>query len=161
MKLKTSKKVCIQITGVIHSLILFYVFHLTEMAINEKLYASVENADKMNGWFAQWTRCIQQKCRPIYTNFSFVHELTPFNRFPELNRKLIHPSFTLSLSLVEILDCTYDNPAAQWAAAIELVKEPSKVFVESRDTKACWDFLARLFELPFWIYSNSRPRTLC
>jgi hypothetical protein len=39
--------------------------------------------------------------------------------------------------LVEIPDCTCDNPAAQWAAAIELVKESSKVFVESRDTKAC------------------------
>jgi hypothetical protein len=120
------------------------------MTIIEKIYASMENTDKMNGWFAQWTRCIQQKFRPIYTNFSFVHELTPSNRFPELNRKLIPPSFTLSVSLVEIPDCTCDIPATQWAAAIKLVKESSKLFVESRDPKACWDLLARLFELPFF-----------
>ncbi len=47
-------------------------------------------------------------------------------------------------------DCTCDDQAAQWAAAIELVRELSKLFVESRDTKACWDLLAKLFELPFF-----------
>jgi hypothetical protein len=51
---------------------------------------------------------------------------------------------------VEIPDCTCDNSAAQWAAVIDLVKESSKVFVESRDTKVCWDLLAKLFQLPFF-----------
>ncbi|EFX71048.1 hypothetical protein DAPPUDRAFT_112149 [Daphnia pulex] len=61
------------------------------------------------------------------------------------------PSYGLS-SLnhpVGLPDCTCDNTETQWAAAIDLVRESSKCFVEAGDTKACWDLLAKLFELPF------------
>jgi hypothetical protein len=47
-------------------------------------------------------------------------------------------------------DCTCNNPVAQFAKAINLVKEASKVLVDTRDTGACWDLLAKLLELPFF-----------
>ncbi|EFX69530.1 hypothetical protein DAPPUDRAFT_258491 [Daphnia pulex] len=39
-------------------------------------------------------------------------------------------------------ESTCDNPAAQWAEAISLIKETSKVFVATRDTKACLESAA-------------------
>ncbi|EFX63695.1 hypothetical protein DAPPUDRAFT_118943 [Daphnia pulex] len=45
---------------------------------------------------------------------------------------------------------SYNTNEAQWAAAIDLVRESAKCFVEARDIKACWDLLAKLFELPFF-----------
>jgi hypothetical protein len=51
---------------------------------------------------------------------------------------------------VGLPDCTCDNQEPQWAAAIDLVRESAKCFVEARDTETCWELLAKLFELPFF-----------
>ncbi|EFX65486.1 hypothetical protein DAPPUDRAFT_333155 [Daphnia pulex] len=65
------------------------------------------------------------------------------------------------IARVGLPDCTCDSQEAQWAAAIELIRETSRCFVEARDTKACWDLLAKLFELPFFeLLKLTAPYTL-
>jgi hypothetical protein len=58
-------------------------------------------------------------------------------------------------------DCTCNSQEEQWATAIELIRDTSRCFVEARDTKACWDLLAKLFELPFFdLLKLTAPYTL-
>ncbi len=68
--------------------------------------------------------------------------------FRNLDRKL--KLSLLFYFFVEEPESTCDNPAAQWAEAISLIKETSKVFVATRDTKACLELLGKLLELPFF-----------
>lgn len=59
------------------------------------------------------------------------------------------------------IDCTCDNPAAEWAQALQKIKEASKVLVDTRDSRGGWDLLANLFELPFFeLLGNHAPHSL-
>ncbi|EFX75912.1 hypothetical protein DAPPUDRAFT_322879 [Daphnia pulex] len=58
-------------------------------------------------------------------------------------------------------NCTRDSQEEQWATAIELIRQTSKWFVEARDTKACWNLLAKLFDFPFFeLLKLTAPYTL-
>ncbi|EFX70724.1 hypothetical protein DAPPUDRAFT_112455 [Daphnia pulex] len=75
------------------------------------------------------------------------------------NGKLIH-SLPFSFSS-GTPNCTRDSQEEQWATAIELIRQTSKWFVEARDTKACWNLLAKLFDFPFFeLLKLTAPYTL-
>jgi hypothetical protein len=62
---------------------------------------------------------------------------------------------------VGLPDCACNTEEEQWITAVGLIRETSKHFVDTRDSKACWDLLARLFELPFFDFLKlTAPYTL-
>ncbi|EFX66979.1 hypothetical protein DAPPUDRAFT_115844 [Daphnia pulex] len=47
-------------------------------------------------------------------------------------------------------DCACSSEEEQWVRAIGLISETSDHFVEARDSRACWDLLAKLFKFQFF-----------